>query len=59
MKVPAVTLVPLIVRCPVTDLVRPTAVWLCPASTSLTRYPTSEPLVTAQVPATGAAAALA
>src|ERR1035441_4815880 len=54
-NVPAVTLVPLIVRWPVTDFVRPTAVWLCPASTSLTRYPTSEPLPIVQVPATGTA----
>src|ERR1700733_10349745 len=54
-NVPAVTLVPLMVRCPVTDVVRPTAVWLCPASTSLTRYPTSQPFEIAQVPAAGAA----
>jgi hypothetical protein len=32
-----VTAVPAMVRCPVTDVVRPTAVALWPSSTSLTR----------------------
>ena len=36
-KVPAVTVVPLIVMWPVTALVRPTATWFCPNSTSITR----------------------
>jgi len=36
-KVALVTVVPLRVIDPVIELVRPTAVWLCPNSTSLTR----------------------
>src|ERR1700734_837484 len=52
-KVAAAAVVAVMVRWPVTDEVRPTAVWLCPASTSFTRYPTTEPLATVQVPAAG------
>ena len=37
LKVAAVTAVPAMARCPVIVLVRPTAVALCPSSTSLTR----------------------
>ena len=36
-KAPAVTVVPLMVRWPVTELVRPTAMLFWPASTSFTR----------------------
>src|SRR3984885_11893409 len=57
LKAAAVTVVSWIVRCPVTDLVRPTAVAFCPRSTSLTRYSTVEPVPTVQVPATDPAAA--
>ena len=37
LKVAAVAVVPAMVRCPVTEVVRPTAVAFCPSSTSLTR----------------------
>ena len=37
LKLAAVAVVPAMVRRPVTDVVRPTAVAFCPSSTSLTR----------------------
>ena len=57
-KAAAVTVLPLIVRSPLTWLVRPTAMLFWPSSTSFTRYPASEPEVTRQVPASGPALAL-
>ena len=45
-NVPAVTLSPEIVREPQIFEVRPTAVECCPMSTSVTRYPASEPAPT-------------
>src|SRR5262245_49983044 len=51
-----VTFVPAIVIVPVTLLVLPTAVPLCPNSVSLMRYWTNEPSPTFQLPASGVAA---
>ena len=55
--VTVVTVVPAMTSWPVTELLRPTAVWDCPARISWTRYPTCEPEPTRHAPATGAAAA--
>src|ERR1035438_7366488 len=52
LKLAAVAVLPTMVRCPVTDVVRPTAVAFCPNRTSLTRKPTTEPVPALQVPAT-------
>jgi hypothetical protein len=52
LNVAALTVVPWMVMCPVTESLRPTAVALWPSSTSVTRYPTVEPEPTVQVPAT-------
>jgi hypothetical protein len=52
LNVAALTVVPWMVTCPVTDWLRPTAVVLWPSSTSFTRYPTVEPEPTVHVPAT-------
>src|SRR5580658_885773 len=48
------TVEPLITMCPVTELVRPTATFFWPTSTSFTRYPTTDPAPTRQFPETGA-----
>jgi hypothetical protein len=52
LNVAALTVVPWMVMCPVTEWLRPTAVVLWPSSTSFTRYPTVEPEPMVQVPAT-------
>ena len=49
-KLACVTVVPLTTMEPVTALVRPTAAWPWPKRTSLTRYPTIEPVAMFQVP---------
>ena len=49
----ALASVPVIFIDPVTLFVSPTAVLLCPNSVSVTRYRTTEPLPTVQVPARG------
>ena len=51
-KLPAVTVVPAMVKVPVTALVRPTAVLDWPNRVSLIRYPASDPLVTFHWPST-------
>src|SRR5262249_19552931 len=49
-KAAAVTVLPLMVRSPLMWLVRPTAMLFWPSSTSFTRYPATEPVVTRQAP---------
>src|SRR4029077_5049535 len=55
-KAPAVAAVRLRVRWPATELVRPTATFFWPDSTSFTRHPGPEPVVAGQVPASGVSA---